>query len=248
MLLEPAQEGRQAGPAAERDDPRTAGEEALLVDDLDERPVLVVGSERVGQDADDLPRREREDGHADRRQDERPEPVRQGLEGDRRHDRLDRLAELDVAVDLAQDEGESEGQPELAQEDDDQPALDADARGEPAAESHGRWRGDDGVRSSGQRALELAMEDGHGAEVLLAQPGGELLGDRDRAMEPARATDPDREPGLALADVGRDDEGRGTRAGRRGTARWSAGRARTSGPRESAPTAPAARRCSTGSA
>ena len=53
MLLEAAQQRRQAGPAADRDDPRAAGEEPLLVDDLDERLVGLGPPERVGQDAGD---------------------------------------------------------------------------------------------------------------------------------------------------------------------------------------------------
>ena len=134
VLLEPAQQRRQPGPAAERHDAWAAGEEPLLVDDLDERPVLVVGPERVGQDPDHLPRGEREDGHADRREDERPESVRQGLEGDGRDDRLDRLAELDVAIDLAEHEREAERQAELPEEDHDEPALDSDPGGEPTAD------------------------------------------------------------------------------------------------------------------
>ena len=39
VLLEPAQERRQPGPAADRHDPRAARQEPLLVDDLDERLV-----------------------------------------------------------------------------------------------------------------------------------------------------------------------------------------------------------------
>ena len=49
VLLEAAQQRRQAGPAADRHDPRAAGEEPLLVDDLDERLVRVRRAERVGQ-------------------------------------------------------------------------------------------------------------------------------------------------------------------------------------------------------
>ena len=44
VLLEAAQQRRQAGPATDRHDPRPAGEEALLVDDLDERLVRVAPS------------------------------------------------------------------------------------------------------------------------------------------------------------------------------------------------------------
>ena len=106
MLLEAAQQGRQAGSAAERDDPRAAGQEALLVDDLDERPILVVRAEWVHQHADDaFHEAKAKTATPTVGQDQRPEPVRQELEGHRRDDRLERLAELDVAVELAQDEG-----------------------------------------------------------------------------------------------------------------------------------------------
>ena len=61
VLLEAAQERRQAGPAADRDDPRAAGEEPLLVDELDERLVRrrrerngsVSAADRPGTDRDD---------------------------------------------------------------------------------------------------------------------------------------------------------------------------------------------------
>ena len=44
VLLEPAQQRREAGPAADRDDARAAGEEPLLVDDLDHRLLAVPGA------------------------------------------------------------------------------------------------------------------------------------------------------------------------------------------------------------
>ena len=70
VLLEPAEQRRQAGPAADRDDPRAAGEEALLVEELDQRLVRIGRPERVGQDADDAVRPERDERDADRRGDE----------------------------------------------------------------------------------------------------------------------------------------------------------------------------------
>ena len=48
VLLEAAQQRREAGPAADRDDARTAGEEPLLVDDLDHR-LLAVARPRTGR-------------------------------------------------------------------------------------------------------------------------------------------------------------------------------------------------------
>ena len=45
VFLEAAQERRQAGPAADRDDPRATGQESLLVDHLDERLVASPAAE-----------------------------------------------------------------------------------------------------------------------------------------------------------------------------------------------------------
>ena len=53
---------------------------------------------------------------------------------------------------------------------------------------------------------QLAVEHRHGAGVLLAEPRRELLGEDDAAVVAAGAADGDREPGLALGDVGRDRE------------------------------------------
>src|SRR4051812_22048682 len=54
--------------------------------------------------------------------------------------------------------------------------------------------------------VELAMEHGDRPEVLLAQPFRERLRQGDRAVIAAGAAERDREPGLALADVGREHE------------------------------------------
>ena len=51
VFLEPAQQGRQTGPATDRDDPRSPREEPLLVDDLDQRLVGIGGPQRLGDDA-----------------------------------------------------------------------------------------------------------------------------------------------------------------------------------------------------
>ena len=70
VLLQPAQQRRQPGPAADRDDPRAAGEEPLLVDQLDQRLVRVGRAERVGQDVDRPIDAERDERDADGRGDE----------------------------------------------------------------------------------------------------------------------------------------------------------------------------------
>ena len=53
VLLEAAQQRRQPRPATDRHDPRPAREEALLVDELDQRLLGVGRPERLGQDAGD---------------------------------------------------------------------------------------------------------------------------------------------------------------------------------------------------
>src|SRR3954469_17484057 len=50
------------------------------------------------------------------------------------------------------------------------------------------------------------MEHGDRPEPTLAEPRRELLGHDDRAVKPARTADRNREPALALRDVGRDGE------------------------------------------
>ena len=53
VLLEAAQQRRQAGPPADRDDPRAARQEPLLVDELDQRGLVRVGAaERAHERAD----------------------------------------------------------------------------------------------------------------------------------------------------------------------------------------------------
>ena len=106
----------------------------------------------------------------------------------------ERPARLEVAGDLAQHVGDRHRQEQQAEEDHQQPALDPDA-----GVSQRR-------RFIPVRAVELAVEDRDRARVALAQPGGELLGDDDAAVVAAGAADRDRQPGLALVDVGRDRE------------------------------------------
>src|SRR3954464_4969520 len=62
------------------------------------------------------------------------------------------------------------------------------------------------VASPASLPVELAVEDGNRPEAALAEPRRELLGDDDRAVVAAGATDGDRQPRLALGDVGRDGE------------------------------------------
>jgi hypothetical protein len=81
VLLEATQQGRQPGPATDRDDPRPPREEALLVDELDERLVGVRRSQRVGQDPNGPVRPEQGERQPDRRRDEPTQFERQELEG-----------------------------------------------------------------------------------------------------------------------------------------------------------------------
>ena len=84
MLLEAAQQRGQAGPAADRHDPRAAGQESLLVDDLDEWLVGVGGPERVGHDAHEPVGPEPDEDEPDARDDQAAQRVRQELERARR--------------------------------------------------------------------------------------------------------------------------------------------------------------------
>ena len=81
VLLEAAQERREARAAADRHDPRAAGEEALLVDDLDERLVRVGRAQRFHDRPDRLDRAEPEQPDADDAEEDPAGGVAQGLEG-----------------------------------------------------------------------------------------------------------------------------------------------------------------------
>ena len=65
VLLQAAQERRQARAAADGHDPWATGQEALLVDELDERLAGLVGSERIGQGPAQLDGTEDDDAEAD---------------------------------------------------------------------------------------------------------------------------------------------------------------------------------------
>ena len=104
---------------------------------------------------------------------------------------------------LADEVRRPEREQDQAGEHDEEPALDADARLEPAPEPHGARLTGHGLAS---RPLQLAMEDLDGLVAALAQPAGQLLGEHDRAVAAAGAADPDRQPALALGREGRDGE------------------------------------------
>src|SRR5206468_6446652 len=108
LVLQPAQERGEPGPAADRDEPRPTREEPLLVDDLDERLVAVRRAEWVHERLDDLDRADDEEGEADRAEEDAPGDVPEELE---RHDvdeALERPADVRVAVQLAQGERAAE--------------------------------------------------------------------------------------------------------------------------------------------
>ena len=151
VLLEATQEDGQAGPTADRDDPRPAGEEAPLVEELDQRLVRIGRPERVGQDAEGPVRPEGDERDADRGGDEPAQPERQELERQQVDQAADEPGRGEVAGDLAQEMGEGDGQQEQAREDDDEPALDPDAGRQPAPEVHvrssSRWKTATGPKS-----------------------------------------------------------------------------------------------------
>ncbi len=135
VLLEAAEQDRQAGAAADRDDPRAAGEESAAVDEVDERLVGAV-RERPQQGAQDAVRPVAEEGGAAGDEDGRTHPVRQELERDERDDGLDGVVDDDLAVQLAEGERAGEGERDEPDERDQEPALDADARAEPGPQVH----------------------------------------------------------------------------------------------------------------
>ncbi len=140
-LLDPAQQRREAGAAADRHDPRPARQEPAPVDEVDQR-LLRALAERAEQGADDPVRPVGEDPRAGQEQHHRPHPVRHELQRHDRDERLVRLADVDFAIDLSQGEGPGQGERHEPHERDAEPALDADAGPQPAPEIHrgaGRW-------------------------------------------------------------------------------------------------------------
>ena len=152
VLLEAAQQGRQAGPATDRDDPRAAGEEALLVDELDQRLVRIGRPERVGQDADGLVRPEGDERDADRRRRRSPRSangrncsVSRSIRpsGERRSAKSRVIWRRKWAKARASSRRPAKTTSE--------PALDPDAGGQPAPEVHvrssSRWKTATGPKS-----------------------------------------------------------------------------------------------------
>ncbi len=144
VFLEAAQERGQPGAATDRDDPRAASEEPLLVDQLDQWLVRIRSTERIGQDVDRPPRTEQDEDDADRSSHETAQGERQELERQQVDQPTGHPGRLVVARDLAQEVGERDRQQQEADEDDEQPALDPDPRGQPAPQVHvrssSRWK------------------------------------------------------------------------------------------------------------
>ena len=144
VLLEAAQQRGQPGATTDRHDPRAAGEEPLLVDELDQRLVRIPRAERVRQDVERLPGPEHDQPDPDRTGDEAAQRVRQELERQEVEERPGEPGRREVARDLAQKVGEGDRQQQETEERDEEPAFDPDAGGEPAPEVHtrpsSRWK------------------------------------------------------------------------------------------------------------
>ena len=98
---------------------RAAGQEPLLVDELDERLVRIGSAKRVGQDADGPIRAERDEDDADRPGDEAAQGVRQELEREHVDERPGQPGRFEIPGDLAEEVGERERQQQQAGEDDE---------------------------------------------------------------------------------------------------------------------------------
>ena len=193
VLLEAPQQRREARPAADGHDPRAAREEPLLVDQLDERLVRIGRAQRIGQDPDGPVGADGDEHDADRARDEPAQGERQELEGQEVDDAAGQAGRREVARDLAQEMGERDGEQEEAGEDDDQPALDPDAGGQPAPEVHvrssSRWK-----TATGPKSCSRSQVASSSAMTI-------------ERWKPPGAADADRQPGLALGDVGGHGEG-----------------------------------------
>ena len=97
VLLHPAQQRRQPGPSTDRHDPGPAVQEALLVDDLDQRLESIVRAERVHECPDDHHRADRHAGEADARDHEDPGRSRQEAQGQEVDQRFADPARLQLA-------------------------------------------------------------------------------------------------------------------------------------------------------
>ena len=135
------------------------------------------------------PRPNRADAHDGGREPAHVE--RQELQRDHVDEVHRAAAGLQVGGHLAQDVGDADGEDEQAGERDEEPPLDADPDGQPAAEVHrssSRWNTDTGPNSRSRSQAASSS------------------GDDDRTVPAAGAADRDREAGLALLDVGRDEQ------------------------------------------
>ncbi len=132
-LLEAAQQRGEAGPAADGHDARAARQRTLLVDELDER--LAANRERLQEHRQQAPQAEAEDSHADGDDRQRPQGAGQEVQADD----LEELARQAVRGHLAKGDADGQragrGQDGEAQEHHQQPALDAGARPQPAAQA-----------------------------------------------------------------------------------------------------------------
>ena len=150
VLLEAAQQRGEAGPAADGHDARAAGEEPLLVDDLDHRLVAVPEGERVHQRPHEPVGAVQEQREANGAGDEPAQVVGQELQGEEVDHRHHGAARLHAGHDLADDVGDTDGEDEEPEEREEEPPLDADADGQPAAEVHrssSRWKTATGPKS-----------------------------------------------------------------------------------------------------
>ena len=162
--LRPRRSGGQPGPAADRHDPGAAGEEALLVDDLDERLVAVGGSERGHERPDHADRTEGDERDADPPDDEPAQRVRQELEGQDVDDGLCRRRRArGPRLTWRSRWANARAEQEHPDEHDEEPALDADPGRQPAPQVHrrssSRWKTAIGPtsRSRNQVASSSAM-------------------------------------------------------------------------------------------
>ena len=193
VLLEAAQEGRQAGPAADRDDPRPAGEEALLVDELDERLVRrrAPGAGRSGPERPGTTRRRRarrrptatmSPRNANGRNWSVSESIRPPTSPLGARSRVIWRRKWATARASRSRPANTTSSQRLT------PMPGVSQRRQVHVRSSSRWKTATGPKS------------------WFAQPARQLLGDDDRAVVAAGAADGDRQPRLALGDVGRDRE------------------------------------------
>ena len=138
MFLEAAQQGGQARSTPDRDDPRAAGEESLLVDELDQGLVPVTAAERIRKGPAEPDGATDEDGHADERDDQAADRVWQGLQRQCVQDGSGQSARIEVAGRLPKHVRECERQEQEPYEHHQEPPLDPDPGRQPAPQVHAR--------------------------------------------------------------------------------------------------------------